>query len=369
MQIFPKHYDAKMFIIIDKVSLLAIIIHIFLIGIFYWFDYLTLAVVNVFSTLMWIYGRNLNTNGNQPMAILVLTSEVIFHALAAVHLLGWESGFQFYLITALIFNIFRGDVKLVTTIATILFFLSLFIGLHLYTTIQTYYYETPLLFKLLYYNNIIMAFGVMSLIAFYFKQATTDYEKEIQERANTDYLTGLLTRRSLASDIDGDIRRSLMDRQESVVIMTDIDHFKKINDTYGHDCGDQVIKEISQRLKENLRYCDKIYRWGGEEFLIVLTNVSVLDAKSIAQSLRKDVESATFFFDNQEVHTSMTFGLACLNQQHSNIDDVIKKADQALYRGKENGRNCVILAKQNSYETVSAQHRNVLTSHAILSGN
>ena len=368
MQTLPQHFDTKMFLIIDKVSYLAIVVHIFLIGLFYWFDYMLLSFLNIFFTIAWAYGRKVNKNGNQPLATLILSTEVIVHNIAAVSVLGWESGFQYYLLPALMFNVFRSDVKKAETFGIVIVFVGLFIALRLVTSMQTYAHEAQWLIEMMYYNNVIMAFSVMSVIGYYFKQATTNRELEIEDLANTDHLTGLQTRRSMQKDLDGDIKRTLMDHQESVVIMADIDHFKSINDTYGHDCGDKVLKEISQRLKENLRYGDKIYRWGGEEFLIILTNISLNDAKSVAQSLRSDVASAIFAFEKRELNISMTFGLARLNEAFSDIEQVIKKADEALYHGKESGRNCVILADENSYVKVGTEHRSALTSHAVLSG-
>ena len=368
MQRVPQHFDIKMFFIIDKVSYLAILIHISLIGLFYWFDYLLLSILNIFFTLAWIYGHQVNKRGDQPLAALILSIEVILHSIAAVSILGWESGFQYYLLTALMFNVFRNDLKKRETFDIALVFIGLFIALRMFTATRTYVYEEEWLFEMMYYNNMIVAFSVMSLIGYFFRQATSNHEKKVEALANTDHLTGLQTRRSMQKDLDGDIKRSFMNKQESIVIMADIDHFKSVNDTYGHDYGDKVLKEIAQRLKENLRDGDKIYRWGGEEFLIILTNISLNDAKSVAQSLRSDVSSAIFAFDTYEFNVSMTFGMARLNETFSNMEDVIKRADQALYNGKENGRNCIILADDNNYVQVGSEHRNALTSHAILSG-
>ena len=365
MQEETQHFDRKMFFIIDKVSYLAIFIHIFLIGLFFWLDYLILSFANIFFTLAWIYGRKVNTSGNQPLAALILSIEVILHNIAAVSILGWESGFQYYLLTALIFNVFRNDLKKEETIGIVFIFIGLFIALRLYTSTQIYVHEEAWLFEIMYYNNIMLALSVMSLIAYFFKEATTDHESRIEILANTDHLTGLQTRRSMQKDLDGDIKRCLINEKESVVILADIDHFKTINDTYGHDYGDKVLREIAQRLKENLRYGDKIYRWGGEEFLIILTDISLNDAKNVAQSLRNDVSSAIFAFEKHEFNVSMTFGMARLNNISINIENIIKEADQALYHGKENGRDCVIFLENNNYERVDTEQRNVLSSQAI----
>lgn len=364
MQRTPQHFDTKMFFIIDKVSYLAIIVHIFLIGIFFWLGYLLLSFLNIFFTMAWIYGRRVNINGNQSLSALILTTEVILHNIVAVSMLGWESGFQYYLLTALIFNVFRNDLKKLETIGIAFILIGSFIMLHVYTSSQIYVHKEVWLFEMMYYNNVIMALGVMSLIAYYFKEATIDHESKIEILANTDHLTGLQTRRSMQKDIDGDIKRSLINGKESIIILADIDHFKLINDTYGHDYGDKVLREIAQRLKENLRYGDKIYRWGGEEFLIILNDTSISAAKNVAQSLRNDVSTAVFAFEDHEFNVNMTFGMARLKSIASSIEDAINEADKALYHGKENGRNCVIFTQNNTYEQVDTAQRNVLSSYA-----
>ncbi|HFU73921.1 MAG TPA: GGDEF domain-containing protein [Helicobacteraceae bacterium] len=368
MQVHTQHYDAKMFLIIDKVTYLAVLVHIILIAIFTFYNLIDLAILNIFSTLAWLYGRDLNNDGNQPMAIIFLSAEAIIHAIFAVAILGWQSGFQYYLLTALIFNLFRHNITLTQTLGLITIFLGTFTTLHFFTADETYTKLTPFMYDFIFYANMLIALTVMCFITYTFNQATTDAETTITQRANTDYLTGLHTRRSFSDDVDGDIKRSLINKKDSVVIMADIDHFKSINDTYGHDSGDKVLKEIAQRLKENLRFCDKVYRWGGEEFLIVLTNISLEDAKQVAQTLREDVQAATFIFNDIEVHITMTFGIAPLNEKHPDINTVIKQADSALYKGKQNGRNCIILADQDRFKTVNCSHRQTLTSHAILSG-
>ncbi|MGB5965288.1 MAG: diguanylate cyclase [Sulfurimonadaceae bacterium] len=365
MQMIPQHYDTKMFMIIDKVTYLAIVVHIVLIGVFFWLDHIVLAFVNVFSTLAWMYGRDLNAKGKQPLAILFLSAEVIVHNIIAVPILGWDSGFQYYLITALMFNIFRGDINMVQMLGTILLFLGTFTGLHVYSSFQVYTLEPLWLIPVMYYANMIVALSVMSLIGFYFQQATTVREKEIHIRANTDLLTGLQTRRSLKNDLISMLNYRESEHKESVVIMADIDHFKSINDTYGHGCGDEVLKEVAKRLKENLRTYDKVYRWGGEEFLIILTNTNMLDATKVAEGLCQKIASVVCTFEGYEVNVSMTFGLAPFNIEHANIDEVIIRADKALYKGKQNGRNCVMVADQDHYETICMQHQTAPLHYAI----
>jgi len=365
------HFDYKMFVIIDRVTYLGISVHILLTGLFYYLGYMNLSLLNIACTVAWVHGRNLNQQGRQPLAILFLSAEVILHTIAAVSTLGWESGFQFYLIGALIFNIFSGRIKFKEIVALISIFLGVFIGLKVYTSTQVYEHEVSWLMNLMYYNNVVIAVIAMSLVSYYFKEASKDSETKIRHIANTDHLTGLLTRRSMSEHVDEKLRRCISNKQNSAVIMADIDFFKKINDTYGHASGDEVLKEVANRLKENLRHHDSVFRWGGEEFMLILPNISMDNAKEVCEGLRADISAAVFMFEQEtqqrEFHISMTFGIAAYNEENDCIEEAISKADKALYSGKKAGRNRVVVANENEdFEHVEHDHRKIFISSSNL---
>ena len=364
-----EHFDYKMFVIIDRLAYIGIAIHILLTGLFYWLGYINLSLLNIACTIAWVHGRSLNLQGRQPLAVLFLSIEVILHTIATVSTLGWESGFQYYLIGTLVFNILARRINVLEIFGLIAIFMGVFIGLRMYTVTQNYVHDTWWLMDLVYYNNVLVSMIAMSLVAYYFKEASSDSETRIREIANTDHLTGLLTRRSMAEHVDNDLRSCLTNKQNSAVIMADIDFFKKINDTYGHATGDEVLKEVASRLKENLRHCDRVFRWGGEEFMLVLPNISIDNAKEVCEGLRSDIEAAIFNFDGIEFNVSMTFGVAQFNEDNDSIEEVIKQADKALYKGKESGRNCVIIASADEhYEEVLHDERKIFTSNIRLSG-
>ena len=125
------------------------------------------------------------------------------------------------------------------------------------------------------------------------------------------------------------------------IILMDIDYFKKINDTYGHQAGDEVLKTVSAILTDNLRQIDVIGRWGGEEFLIICPETDLECACGIAEKLRKTVESHDFGLD---IAVTCSFGAAAI-ASNENDSDFIQKADDALYMAKENGRNRVESAR------------------------
>lgn len=161
---------------------------------------------------------------------------------------------------------------------------------------------------------------------------------ELEISSTTDPLTELYNRRYMLGRIDIEREHFRRSTQPFSIIITDIDHFKDINDTYGHDCGDFVLKELAVLMKNLLRKIDYIARWGGEEFLILLTETDAKEAFLMAERLRKQIESHTFVFKEHRVNVTMTFGISEY-QDEPTMEDAFKRADRALYQGKNNGRN------------------------------
>ena len=145
----------------------------------------------------------------------------------------------------------------------------------------------------------------------------------------TDSLTHLNNRRS----IDGK-------EGFDVIILGDIDHFKKINDKYGHDCGDDVLVEISNILRKYTRDSDLVCRWGGEEFVILLKDCKVEEAYSKAIFLKDNIENMDANFDFK---VTMSFGVS--DMRNKTMQEAIKEADEAMYKSKERGRNRVTIYK------------------------
>lgn len=156
-----------------------------------------------------------------------------------------------------------------------------------------------------------------------------------------DSLTDIVNRRAMNDIISREVSRCSRERYIFSVIIGDIDDFKRINDTYGHDFGDQILKRIAGIIQENLRKEDIVSRWGGEEFLIICIGATVVDGVMIAENLRKKIESYKFDYDGIKINLTMTFGVADYDAS-KNIKNVIKEADINLYIGKNNKKNCVI---------------------------
>ncbi len=179
-----------------------------------------------------------------------------------------------------------------------------------------------------------------------FKKAEeANHEASLYAAAHTDCLTQLANRRSFLLRAEQELSLCKRTNDPVTIIMSDVDHFKKKNDTYGHPAGDHILKEIANILRENVRQEDIAARYGGEEFIILLRGAVPELACSWAERLRNTVEFHRFFYDDFLIPTTVSMGVC--SRQGRNIEDLqclIKLADDALYEAKKNGRNRIEIA-------------------------
>lgn len=173
------------------------------------------------------------------------------------------------------------------------------------------------------------------------RQNITD-QKRIEELSITDPLTQISNRLHLHNTFKREIEFAHRYKNIFSVILVDVDHFKNVNDTFGHDIGDKVLIKIAQILKESLRSTDILGRWGGEEFLIICHETDAAQAAKIAEKLRAKIENTTFEYVGIQ---TCSFGVSEYNLLDGNSDAVVKRADDALYKAKESGRNQVRITK------------------------
>ena len=162
--------------------------------------------------------------------------------------------------------------------------------------------------------------------------------EELEILSTTDPLTGLYNRRYMIQQLEREAIRYNRYLHPFTLLIADIDHFKIVNDTYGHDCGDFVLQQLALDLKAHLRCQDFIARWGGEEFLILLTETDGDAAVQLANRLLNTVASTKFVFNDIPLKITLTIGSASYHNA-TTIEETIKQADRALYEGKRNGRN------------------------------
>lgn len=165
--------------------------------------------------------------------------------------------------------------------------------------------------------------------------------QELETAAMTDYITGLANRRSMMESLNKELERLKSTERKTGLVLCDIDNFKKINDTYGHECGDYVLKEVSGIMKSSLRAEDAVARWGGEEFLLLLPDLNIAGAKEIAENIRRAIERKVFCYRDELFSLTMTLAVGELAAD-TIFDDCIRSIDYGLYLGKNQSKNCVI---------------------------
>ncbi len=192
---------------------------------------------------------------------------------------------------------------------------------------------------LLYYTiNLVGFISVISLGGFILITVIDDTFEMLKESSIRDPLTHAYNRRAFMEFIKEEIARAKRYGFPVSLIMIDIDNFKRINDTYGHVKGDAVLKEMAELIMCNIRQCDRLVRWGGEEFIVVCPHLSKEEAYLVAEKLRKLIESHDF----NGIKITASFGVSEINPEKS-IESAIKLADHALYKVKKSGKNGVAI--------------------------
>lgn len=203
---------------------------------------------------------------------------------------------------------------------------------------------------------------------FYFDSETgadyTEYEKDLIlsiaslaaiainnamliERSSTDMMTQLKLKYFFFNVLSEKLDNAMQEKKPLSVIMFDIDFFKHFNDTYGHECGDYVLKQVASLIKQNLREEDLASRYGGEEFTVMLNEAPKDAAVSVAERIRACIETHDFIFNNEHMHVTISCGVSVFDHETNPItipQQLINQADQGLYMSKHNGRNRVTYA-------------------------
>ena len=181
-----------------------------------------------------------------------------------------------------------------------------------------------------------LIFVIIYILIYYFVKKLDIKDTEIINQMNHDTLTKIYNRYKFNKDME---KITHSKREETIfIIMFDIDHFKNINDTYGHPIGDKILRELSTLINKNIRPIDSFYRVGGEEFIIISTNMTSNRTYKFAEKLRKLVEKHTF---NNNIHLTISIGITEFKKDKDK-DNFYKRADDALYEAKNSGRNKVV---------------------------
>jgi diguanylate cyclase (GGDEF)-like protein len=205
------------------------------------------------------------------------------------------------------------------------------------------------------------AFGIalVALIVFSVISTVNLFQSKLEAMAIIDELTGLFNRRRFYNLFQREIAYAKRYEQPLSLLMVDIDHFKKVNDQYGHPAGDRVLKKAAELMRQEVRAVDVVGRWGGEEFVILLHKTDPQQAFVTAERLRESIAAAEFDTGKKIIHVTISLGIAGADYCNLDMEEMIKQADQAMYRAKQEGRNrtCIMAAPPSVEECGSTESK------------
>ena len=330
-------------------------VHVFLLVIFYTFHVTPMFIFNIFSVLTYVFCFWLMHGDREYyLAIFFIAYiEIILHSFAASICVGWQFGFAQYILAIVpvgFYTCYRLEIKrhrfTIATLAAVFAAVSF-----LFCKFLSFFWEPVVVLDnvvlefVLYVFNSLCAFTfliIFSLIFIFEIRLSSNQLKHqnaiLDKLASTDPLTGLYNRRSM----DIFLSQAVETESNFALIMCDIDDFKKVNDTYGHDLGDVVLKGVASITAEQVKEKGYVCRWGGEEILILLNNASEENTFRIAENIRRNVSNRMFDLNEKWVHCSLTLGIAFHHTDEA-VEETITRADYKLYRGKRSGKNVVIM--------------------------
>ncbi|BDF96159.1 MULTISPECIES: GGDEF domain-containing protein [Pseudoalteromonas] len=331
------------FQIIQRVAYFALAIHVALIFIFYHLGASMLALANIFSVFAWASGINLINKGRHSLALKVFSIEVLLHSILVCATLGLELGFQFYLWTISCLLLVDYQLKLKHAFIYSLMLIFTFAALYLFFSDVVYSYA----YKdfLLYINmlNIVIAGLPMVYAIGLIREISISQRIALTDMAAKDHLTKLYNRRFAKKLILAAQQKSVFTNTNLCLVMADIDFFKHFNDTYGHDKGDAILVRVANVINQHIAEQDIAVRWGGEEFLIVLTNTNEQNAFTRIERMRDNIAALNCAEQGGNLNITMSFGLIQW-QSNASLEEMLQQADAALYKSKENGRNQTTIA-------------------------
>lgn len=258
----------------------------------------------------------------------------------------------FYITT--IAKSFKHPFMSASIISTLSIATFLFSMLYPKTPTQEFLEEYAVLIVITKIINIVFTMFTFGAISFMFSMEMRNSTSALEHRNNqlkmlssSDPLTKLPNRRSMTEQLNLAMHKLKRDKKPFSVILGDIDDFKKVNDTYGHDCGDKVLVMVSQTISSQMRDGDFVCRWGGEEILI-LVNGNLDAARSLAERILSKICENEVYSDGNTVKVSMTLGVAQANESFT-IEDFIQQADNRLYYGKAHGK-CQVVSESNNWK-------------------
>lgn len=332
-------------LLLGSACVLAGVTHVAFGILFYQAQVFAMAQVNVASVLAYVLSAMLLKHDRVAMAMGLMVAEVAIHAILAVIAVGWESGFHYYLLIVIPVFLANQVNKWPFKIGFASLIAAAYIALDWYWRKAEPAYQMDLgTLAYLHRFNLVTTIALLSGLTVLYVHLITQAEDKLHELATTDSLTRLLNRRSMLAALAHEQAVRQRKPHDTTVLLVDIDHFKMLNDTFGHSMGDWALQAVAEVLKNGVREMDHVARWGGEEFLIVLPFADLATAAPVAERLRQGIADLRFPSRDHALRLTATMGLSHLGADES-PDAAIQRADAALYKGKSEGRNQVVIAR------------------------
>jgi len=295
-----------------------------------------LTSAGVYLCCCWYKFKNNRTN---DLFIALVVLEVCSHALIANYTIGWHSGSSIYLMDVALILALITNTSLLSRLSAILLLLAA-------TIITDSYFadHTPIIqlsdevINRMRIVNYSLALLIIAVAAMGYQYMLAIANIKMQKLANEDQLTGQLNRRAMIEKSESLIELCSASRTSMCAAIGDLDHFKQINDTFGHTVGDEVLVAVAEAICQNTRSGDLSARWGGEEFVWLMPNTTAEQAQQCLDRLRVSVQELAPNKAQSHWRASISIGFTTV-QPNEDFDNVISRADQALYKAKEQGRN------------------------------
>ena len=354
VRVITGSYNASYQEVLEILAVAVMIVHIIMMLMYHFMDVWQLSLYNVIATAYYSYCYGIVRSGKVARGYLLTFLEIIFQMFLTVYIIGWDAGFfmyviaivpLYYYISMFVMNgkdkIFRPLIWSLLTFISIM--AAYFMGwihesvvpLTMVQTATAFVFNAFFSFQLITWMSHFFVLGYKATLDdLEDKNATLDVE------ASIDPLTKLYNRRTMEISLSNALEDARANGELFSVVMSDIDFFKKINDTYGHDCGDVALVAVAEILKACVRDGDTVCRWGGEEFLLLVKgNRNV--ATTVAERIRSRIENNIVEYEGDQIKFTMTLGISTYAPGYS-LENLLTQADENLYYGKEHGRNQVV---------------------------
>lgn len=328
----------------EVLAALATLVHLVFLGLFAWSGMTAMALANVGSVAVHAGSAVLARRRRTNAAALLMTGEICAHAMVAVWAMGWDSAFHIYVLLAIPLLVVNPAMRMPPKATLVTAVSAFYVGMD--AALRNHVPHpalTPATLHGVHYFNVAAFITLLVLLAASYYVFITRSEAALMRLATTDTLTGLLNRRALLDRIAGAARRSRRQDRLTAVALLDVDHFKAINDTHGHEAGDAVLRAAAQALKAAVRDTDLLARWGGEEFLAVLPGADAATACRVAQRMLERLTALQVDTPAGAIAVTATVGIAGIAEGES-FEQALARADAALYQGKQDGRDRVAVA-------------------------